>query len=70
MGVHAARLGRPKEVLGLLNSLGATPHCLRVISRGHLEHPLRLPSSCELRPFEGSLRGHMASTLLCRHAGQ
>ena len=52
-GVHAARLGRKKEVLGLLNSLGATPHCLRVTSRAHPEHPLRLPSSCELRPFEG-----------------
>ena len=52
-GVHSARLGRPKEVLGLLSRLGATPYCLRVTSSGHPEHPLRLPSSCELRPFEG-----------------
>ena len=52
-GVHSARLGRPKEVLGLLSRLGATPYCLRVTSSGHPEHPLRLPSSCDLRPFQG-----------------
>jgi len=52
-GVHAARLGRPKGILGLLKRLGATPYCLRVTSSGHPEHPLRLPSiaSC------GSSRG-------------
>ena len=52
-GVHAARLGRPQEVLGLLSRLGATPYCLRVTSSGHPEHPLRLPSVCGLRLFEG-----------------
>jgi len=45
--------GARREVLGLLSRLGATPYCLRVTSSGHPEHPLRLPSSCELRPFEG-----------------
>ena len=50
-GVHAGRLARPEEVLQLLRDVAVTPHCLRVTSSGHPEHPLRLAKTCGLRPF-------------------
>ena len=54
-GVHAARLGRPAEVLGLLRAMGVEPHCLRLTASGHPEHPLRLPSRCGLVRFGGEV---------------
>jgi len=52
-GVQAARLGRPKEVLGLLNSLGATPYCLRVTQR----RTSRAPAAAALELRAAALRG-------------
>ena len=54
-GVHAARLGRPEEVLGLLQRMGVEPHCLRLTASGHPEHPLRLPQGCGLVRFDGEV---------------
>ena len=51
-GVHAARLERPGEVLGLLRRMEVEPHCLRLTASGHPEHPLRLPLGCGLVRFE------------------
>jgi hypothetical protein len=51
-GVHATRLERPGEVLGLLQDIGVDPYCLRLTASGHPEHPLRLPLGCELLRFE------------------
>jgi hypothetical protein len=50
-GVHAAKLGKPGEVLGLLARAGIEPHCLRLTASGHPEHPLRLPLGCGLVGF-------------------
>ena len=50
-GVHAAKLRRPEEVLGLLQRMGVKPHCLRLTAGGHPEHPLRLPLGCGLVRF-------------------
>ena len=54
-GVHAARLERPAEVLGLLRGMGVEPHCLRLTAGGHPEHPLRLPLGCGLVRFGGEV---------------
>ena len=50
--MHAARLERPAEVLGLLLGMGVEPRCLRLTAGGHPEHPLRLPLGCGLVRFE------------------
>ena len=51
-GVHAAKLGRPAEVLELLRRAKVEPHCLRLTASGHPEHPLRLPLGCGLERFD------------------
>jgi len=54
-GVHAAKLDRPGEVLGLLRRMGVEPHCLRLTASGHPEHPLRLPLGRGLVRFGGEV---------------
>ena len=54
-GVHAARLHRPGEVLGLLREMGVEPCCLRLTAGGHPEHPLRLPLGCGLVRIDGEV---------------
>lgn len=48
-GANGVRLGRDRQVLGLLRDAGAVPHALRLLPGGQPEHPLYLPG--HLRPF-------------------
>ncbi|HSV84550.1 MAG TPA: DUF1643 domain-containing protein [Ramlibacter sp.] len=53
-GRIAAGLERPGIVLQQLRALGVRPQCLRVTRSGYPQHPLMLPSSCRMHPFEGA----------------
>jgi hypothetical protein len=57
-GAAAAGLERPAIVLKLLRDLGVNRRlmCLRLTRRGYPQHPLMLPSSCRLMPFEGGMK--------------
>lgn len=50
-GSNVAGLERPQIVLPMLRKLGAHLHCLRITRSGYPQHPLMLPSSCRLIPF-------------------
>ena len=51
-GSNVAGLERPQIVLPLLRWLGVEPKCLRITRTGYPQHPLMLPSSCMLQPFD------------------
>jgi hypothetical protein len=55
-GSAVAGLERPAIVLKLLRDLGVSRRlmCLRITRGGYPQHPLMLPSSCRLMPFEGT----------------
>jgi hypothetical protein len=57
-GANAAGLERPGIVLRQLRDLGVNRRlfCLRVTRGGYPQHPLMLPSSCRLMPFEAAPR--------------
>lgn len=52
-GANVGGLERPVIVLQQLRALGVKPQCLRITRGGYPQHPLMLPSSCRLMPFEG-----------------
>ncbi len=51
-GANVAGLERPKIVLPKLRRLGVKLQCLRITRSGYPQHPLMLPSSCRLMPFD------------------
>ncbi len=53
-GSNAAGLERPQIVLQQLRAMGVSRRlmCLRLTRGGYPQHPLMLPSSCRLMPFE------------------
>jgi hypothetical protein len=50
-GRHGNHLNRANVVLGLLESKGIAPHCLRVNKDGTPSHPLYLPGNIEPIPY-------------------
>ena len=51
-GNHGKLHGRDEAVLGLLKTAGVQPWCFRVTKQGQPEHPLYMPNSAQLIPFE------------------
>ena len=51
-GSNVAGLERPQIVLPKLRALGVKLQCLRITRSGYPQHPLMLPSSCRLMPFD------------------
>jgi hypothetical protein len=51
-GANVAGLERPQVVLPLLRATGKPLQCLRITRSGYPQHPLMLPSSCRLTPFD------------------
>jgi hypothetical protein len=51
-GANVAELERPHVVLSLLHASGKPLQCLRITRSGYPQHPLMLPSSCRLMPFD------------------
>lgn len=51
-GVNVAGLERPQIVLTMLRAMGVKLQCLRITRSGYPQHPLMLPSSCRLMPFD------------------
>lgn len=51
-GANVAGLERPQIVLPMLRRLGVKLQCLRITRSGYPQHPLMLPSSCRLMPFD------------------
>jgi hypothetical protein len=60
-GANVAGLERPAIVLKLLRDLGVSRRlmCLRVTRGGYPQHPLMLPASCRLSPYEQATRGQL-----------
>jgi hypothetical protein len=52
-GAHGAHRDQDKTVMGWLRNWHAEPQCLGVTKSGQPKHPLYLPSSATLIPFEG-----------------
>lgn len=50
-GANVADLERPQIVLPMLRDAGVQLQCLRITRSGYPQHPLMLPSSCRLMPF-------------------
>jgi hypothetical protein len=66
-GANVAGLERPTIVLPMLRSLGVQLQCLRITRSGYPQHPLMLPSSCRLMPFDvAAIQAAMNGD---RHAG-
>ena len=53
-GAHGSHLGRHRHVLELFRARGCQPLCLRVTKGGAPEHPLYLPASLRMQPYEVS----------------
>jgi hypothetical protein len=51
-GSNAAGLERPQIVIPLLRAACAQLHVLRMTRSAHPQHPLMLPASCRLQPFD------------------
>jgi hypothetical protein len=51
-GANVAGLERPQVVIPLLRAAGAPLHVLRMTRSAYPQHPLMLPSSCRLVPFD------------------
>jgi hypothetical protein len=53
-GSNVAGLERPQIVLPMLRDIGVQLQCLRITRSGYPQHPLMLPSSCRLMPFDSA----------------
>ncbi len=51
-GTHGTLYGRDKEVLRLLKSHKRKVYCLGITKKGHPKHPLYLPATVQLLPFQ------------------
>jgi hypothetical protein len=56
-GTHGAYMNQDLAVLGWLTALGVRPFALGLTRDGHPRHPLYVPYSAELVPFEGRQGG-------------
>jgi hypothetical protein len=63
-GTSSRTFGRAQVVLDLIRRLGVQPQCLRITRNGHPQHPLRLPRSCKLHPFQPAVSVPQASNTL------
>lgn len=49
---HPKAEARVQQVLPLIRATGRQLQCLRITRSGYPQHPLMLPSSCRLQPFD------------------
>lgn len=52
IGEHGPASDRVQQVMPRLIRAGHTPQCLNITRRGYPQHPLYLPSTCRLRPYD------------------